>query len=194
MAAFSTARARQERMQRLGVTRREAEVLGLVAAPFTNAQIAARLGVSKRTVESHVSALLRKFAVVDRASLIRASGQLPEEAAPASAPINQPSYAHQHWLHSVPVGLAVLRSRIAMQRQQTEQQRAIRLQADAITFHDAAARRLDELAATWDERARAVTDANVRANALDLAGIARERADAARRRAAVARQRRQPEG
>jgi DNA-binding CsgD family transcriptional regulator len=63
--------AEDARTWRPDVTRREAEVLDLVAARFGNAEIAVRLHISKRTVESHMAALLRKFAVADRAALIR---------------------------------------------------------------------------------------------------------------------------
>jgi FixJ family two-component response regulator len=38
------------------ITGRQAEVLGAVGERLTNAEIATRLGVSERTVESHVSA------------------------------------------------------------------------------------------------------------------------------------------
>jgi class 3 adenylate cyclase len=54
-----------------GVSRREAEVLALVVESRTNAEIAARLFISERTVESHVSALLRKLDASDRRDLVR---------------------------------------------------------------------------------------------------------------------------
>ena len=52
-----------------GVSAREAEVLGLVGDHLTNAEIGARLYISVRTVESHVSSLLRKLDLPDRRSL-----------------------------------------------------------------------------------------------------------------------------
>ena len=49
-----------------GLTSREAEVLGLLAARLSNAKIAAQLGLSDRTVDNHVSAILRKLGVRTR--------------------------------------------------------------------------------------------------------------------------------
>jgi predicted ATPase/DNA-binding CsgD family transcriptional regulator len=51
------------------VSEREAEVLALVGEHLTNAEIAARLFISVRTVESHVSSLLRKLDAPDRRAL-----------------------------------------------------------------------------------------------------------------------------
>src|SRR4249919_871042 len=51
------------------VSAREAEVLAAVAEHLTNAEIGARLFISVRTVESHVSSLLRKLQVDDRRAL-----------------------------------------------------------------------------------------------------------------------------
>jgi ATP/maltotriose-dependent transcriptional regulator MalT len=49
-----------------GLTKRELEVLGLVAAGLRNTEIAARLFLADRTVEHHVSAILRKLGVQTR--------------------------------------------------------------------------------------------------------------------------------
>lgn len=54
------------RLRAAGVTGREAEVLALVAEGLGNAQIAARLYLSVRTVETHVSRLLAKTGAADR--------------------------------------------------------------------------------------------------------------------------------
>ena len=53
-------------MQPVEVSEREAEVLAAVGARLSNAQIANRLHISVRTVESHVSSLLRKYGATDR--------------------------------------------------------------------------------------------------------------------------------
>jgi predicted ATPase/DNA-binding CsgD family transcriptional regulator len=56
-------------VQEAGLSPREAEVLGAVGRHLTNAQIGSRLHISVRTVESHVSSLLRKLGVPDRRAL-----------------------------------------------------------------------------------------------------------------------------
>jgi DNA-binding CsgD family transcriptional regulator len=55
----------------LGVTGREAEVLALVARGLTNAEVAERLVLSRRTVETHVASLLAKTGAVGRRELRR---------------------------------------------------------------------------------------------------------------------------
>ncbi|GIH64744.1 hypothetical protein Msi02_55610 [Microbispora siamensis] len=68
------------------ISPREAEVLELVGARLSNAEIAARLFISVRTVESHVSSLLRKLEVQDRRALARraptSAGAAPSHRAP----------------------------------------------------------------------------------------------------------------
>jgi DNA-binding CsgD family transcriptional regulator len=53
-----------------GLTAREAEVLALVAEGLTNAEIADRLVLSRRTVDHHVSAILFKLGVPSRARAV----------------------------------------------------------------------------------------------------------------------------
>ena len=69
-----------------GVSEREAEVLALVGEHLTNQQIAGRLYLSVRTVESHVSSLLRKLGVADRRALAELAGNRAEAAPPAPVP------------------------------------------------------------------------------------------------------------
>ena len=51
------------------LTPRETDVLLLAASRYANAEIAERLGISIRTVESHMAALRRKLEVSDRRAL-----------------------------------------------------------------------------------------------------------------------------
>ena len=54
-----------------GLTARELEVLALLVEGLRNAQIAERLVVSEKTVDHHVSAILRKLDVRTRAQAAR---------------------------------------------------------------------------------------------------------------------------
>jgi DNA-binding CsgD family transcriptional regulator/tetratricopeptide (TPR) repeat protein len=54
----------------LGITAREAEVLGLVAEGLANRDVAARLSLSVRTVEKHMESLLRKSGCASRTQLV----------------------------------------------------------------------------------------------------------------------------
>jgi DNA-binding NarL/FixJ family response regulator len=55
------------------LTAREREVLDLMAAGMRNSEIAARLGMSEKTLRNHISAVFAKLAVPDRsAAIVRA--------------------------------------------------------------------------------------------------------------------------
>lgn len=62
-----------------GVTGREGEVLDALTQHESNAEIAAALSISVRTVESHVSSLLAKLGVATRRSLIELGQQIGSE-------------------------------------------------------------------------------------------------------------------
>ena len=59
-----------------GLTGRQVEVLGLLAQGLSNAEIAARLSLSAKTVEHHVSALLAKLGVGSRREAAAAARRL----------------------------------------------------------------------------------------------------------------------
>jgi DNA-binding NarL/FixJ family response regulator len=56
----------QERAQDAGLTRREAEVLGLLALGSTNRQISRHLFLSEKTVKAHLAGVFRKLGVRSR--------------------------------------------------------------------------------------------------------------------------------
>jgi len=75
----------RRQLARAGVTEREAEVLSAVADRLRNREIAGRLHVSVRTVESHVAALLRKLGVTDRSALAEMGVALRATDSPRTA-------------------------------------------------------------------------------------------------------------
>lgn len=64
----------------LGLTARQAEVLDLLATGATNATIAERLVVSVRTIDNHVSAILRKLGVATREEAVAVASDVPGAA------------------------------------------------------------------------------------------------------------------
>lgn len=69
------------------VSEREAQVLAALGGHLSNAQIASRLRISVRTVESHVSSLLRKLGAADRRALaaMAATTDVPPDPDPVVA-------------------------------------------------------------------------------------------------------------
>jgi DNA-binding NarL/FixJ family response regulator len=59
-----------------GLSEREVEVLKLVAAGFTNPQIASALYISRKTAEHHVSNILAKLGVTSRTEAAAAAVRL----------------------------------------------------------------------------------------------------------------------
>ncbi len=71
---------------------RETEVLSLLGEHLSNAQVAQRLFISERTVETHVSSLLRKLGLRDRRALaVYASEQVAADALQLHRPAEPPT-------------------------------------------------------------------------------------------------------
>ncbi len=68
---------RHERDSLLSLTRREQEVLELLALGYTNAEVAAALGVALRTVEAHRMHVTQKLGLRSRADLVRFVAERP---------------------------------------------------------------------------------------------------------------------
>lgn len=69
------------------ISAREAEVLALVGEHRSNAEIGARLFISVRTVESHISSLLRKLEAPDRRALAQRASKLARADRSQPAPV-----------------------------------------------------------------------------------------------------------
>lgn len=65
-------------LEHLGLTRREAEVLTLVAQGKTSAAIAEMLAISRRTVETHLEHVYRKLGVVTRTAAVARAFEIVE--------------------------------------------------------------------------------------------------------------------
>lgn len=71
--ADSSARANAQRNVRVRLTRRELEVLRLMATSHSNGDIAEQLGVSQETVRTHVKRILHKLEQPDRTQAVLAA-------------------------------------------------------------------------------------------------------------------------
>ncbi|GIG09507.1 ATP-binding protein [Catellatospora coxensis] len=69
------------------ISARESEVLALLGEHLSNAEIGARLFISVRTVESHVSSLLRKVDAPDRRALAQRASELTRADHAQPAPV-----------------------------------------------------------------------------------------------------------
>ena len=56
-----------------GLTGRQAEIIGMIAAGYTEKELARRLGMSRATAHTHVNRLFKRFDVHSRAALIARS-------------------------------------------------------------------------------------------------------------------------
>ena len=61
---------RSKRSKSASLTRREREIVELIAGGRDNAQIAARLGLSEKTVRNHITSIFAKLEVESRAQAI----------------------------------------------------------------------------------------------------------------------------
>ena len=66
----------QTRLQQLGITARELEILQLIAGGLSNREIAERLFVSENTVKTHSSRLLEKLSAKRRTQAVQIAKEL----------------------------------------------------------------------------------------------------------------------
>ena len=66
----------QERQRELGITRRELEILELIASGLSNREIAEKLFVSENTVKTHSSRVFDKLGVKRRTQAVQAGKEM----------------------------------------------------------------------------------------------------------------------
>ena len=70
------------------LTEREAEILGLVAAGLSNAEVARREWVSEQTVKAHLTHIYRKLGVRNRTAAAMWLRDREQEAARGTTPVD----------------------------------------------------------------------------------------------------------
>jgi NarL family two-component system response regulator LiaR len=66
----------EARLQELAITKRELEILGLIAQGFSNREIAEKLFVSENTVKTHSSRLFDKLSAKRRTQAVQRGKEL----------------------------------------------------------------------------------------------------------------------
>jgi DNA-binding CsgD family transcriptional regulator len=66
----------EQRLQELGITKRELEILGLIAAGLSNREIGEKLFVSENTVKTHSSRLFDKLSAKRRTQAVQRGKEL----------------------------------------------------------------------------------------------------------------------
>ena len=80
LPAPATFTLNETRLRELGITRRELEILELIAGGFSNREIAEKLFVSENTVKTHSSRLFDKLSAKRRTQAVqlgKESGLIP---------------------------------------------------------------------------------------------------------------------
>jgi DNA-binding CsgD family transcriptional regulator len=85
---------RSTRANPAGLTGRQLEVLALIGEGATNADVAERLFISEKTVDHHVSAILRKLGVRSRTEAVYASRRLGIDGSPPAVTRDVPEGLH----------------------------------------------------------------------------------------------------
>src|SRR6266576_475885 len=96
------------------MSQREAEVLEMLGAHLSNAQIAGRLHISVRTVESHVRSLLRKFGAADRRELAALAPAATSHIAAVASVLGVSEWPQQPLLEAVLEHLAARRALLVL--------------------------------------------------------------------------------
>jgi DNA-binding CsgD family transcriptional regulator len=66
----------EKRLRELGITRRELEILGLIAQGMSNREIAEKLFVSENTIKTHSSRLLDKLSAKRRTQAVQIAKEM----------------------------------------------------------------------------------------------------------------------